>query len=108
MVRRGDNQGVEVLLFLVKHLAGILIDPGARKGLEDWRGELVVEVAQSHDLFVLAAIQVILAHSADAHGGDGQFVARRLIIRAAQDMTGNNQGRQAGGNRRTPGKPLFR
>ena len=108
VIRRGDDQGIEVLLLLVEHLPEILVQPGVRIELEHRRGELVVEVAQRHDLFALAAVQVVPAHAADAHAGNCELVAGRPIAGAAQDVPGDDERRQAGGDRRAPGQRVFR
>ncbi len=107
MVRRRDNQGVEVLLLLVEHLPEVAVDPGGWVGLEDRSGEVEIEVAQSDDSFVLASVQVVLPHPADAHRGDGELVAGGLIARPSQHVARNHQRRQAGGDSGAPGQRAF-
>ena len=64
----------------------------------------MVEIAKRDDLFVLAAGQIILAHAADAHAGDPEFVAGRLVAGASQHMARDHQRRHArGDNKGAPG-----
>ncbi|MGD0772030.1 MAG: hypothetical protein ABSC05_04335 [Candidatus Solibacter sp.] len=102
-----DDEGVEVFHLFVEHLPEIFVEPRLRILLEYRRGKLVIEIAQGDDGFILAAGEVILAHSADADTSDGRLVAGSLIARASQHGTRNDQRRHARCQRSAPGYRLF-
>jgi hypothetical protein len=104
VIRRGDDQSVEVLPLLIEHLPEVLVNFGLGIEIEDRRGVLGVEVAECDDVFAPAAGHVILAHAANAHGGEPELVAGHLVANTSQDMARHHQQRQASGNCCAPGQ----
>ena len=92
VVRDGDDQRVKVPGFLIEHLPVIVVAAGGRVGVEHLGGVIVVQVAQGDDLLLLAPFQVIAAHAADAHCGDGQGIAGSLVAGAPSTCRGTNSG----------------
>ena len=107
VIRRGDDQSIEVLLLLVEHLPEVFVDSGSGIEFERRRGELVVEVAKGDDLLVLAAGHIVLAHAADAHAGDPKLVAGSPVARSSEHVARNHERRQACGDRSAPGQRAF-
>ena len=102
VVRRGHDQRVEVLFFLVEHLPEVSVEPGPGIELERRRGEFVVEIAKRDDLLVLAAGHIVLAHAADAHAGNPEFLAWILVSGSSRHNPRDHERRQAAGNRAAP------
>jgi len=92
MVRRGDDESVEVVSLLIEHLAEVVVAFCIRIAFKDFGREVVVEVAQGDDVFGPAVSEVALAHSADTHSGDPELVTWGLMAGAAEDKTGHDDG----------------
>ena len=115
VIRRGDDDGVNVLLF-VEHFAVIAIFYGPRIKRGDLGRALAgIHIAQGHDVLVHRAfLDVIPAHAADADGGDVELAAGWRLAARAEDITGDD-GKGGGGGRgaleKTPpagfGRPWF-
>jgi len=95
-------QRIEIARLFVEHLAVVVVAAGGGVSVERFGRVIVVEVAQGNDLLLLAPFQVIAAHAADSHRGDGQRVAGSLVAAASQHMTRKNQRSQAGGHHGSP------
>jgi hypothetical protein len=52
-------------------------------------------------------VNVVPAHAGHAHGGDSQFVAGSLKPYASQNMSRNDERRQADGDSSAPGQVAF-
>jgi hypothetical protein len=50
MIRRGNYNGINVLLFLIEHPAEISIPPRAAERFKRMGGILVIDIAQGHDV----------------------------------------------------------
>jgi len=97
VIGRGDGDRVDVLAFLVEHLAIVLVPLGLRKGVEAVGGVLLVDVAEGVDVLDRAhAAYVVGTHSANADARDAELVARRNMS-SAEDMRGHDG---EGGRRR--------
>ncbi len=94
MIRRADDQRVEVLGFFVEHLAKVPVARSLWISFEDLLGVIAVDVAQCDNVLVLAARDISLAHAAYAHGGDPKLLAGRQVSCAAQDMSRDNYKRR--------------
>ena len=97
MVRRGDRNGVDILIF--KHLADIRVALGARVVLEALGDDLGVDVAEGDDadpFNLLEVFDVIQTAAAEADDGDAEVAigARGLGIGlGAESGHGGSQGR---------------
>ena len=86
VIGRGDDHRVDILL-LVEHTAKIFVD-GRLGILVDRVGgvALGIDVAQGHDILVIAVADVIAAHASYADAGNVQLLAGGRRIAACQDM----------------------
>src|SRR5262249_52980025 len=71
---------------------------------KDWSREAVVHVAQRDDTLSRASLNITTPHTAHAHTGDAQGIARRLVAGAAQDVAWDHQRRHARCRSRSPGE----
>src|SRR5207249_2904351 len=83
VIRRADHDGLDAL-FLVEHLAEILVLFRAGILLESLRGVIEVHVAQGDDVFTVELFEVPAALATDAYSSDVEFAVGRGFARPAQ------------------------
>ena len=86
VVGRGDDHRVDVLAFLVEHLAEVAEARRVGEALEGRGGAAVVHVAQRHDVLRRGGgAEIRSALAAGADGGEIQFLVRRFVAHCLQE-----------------------
>ena len=89
VIRCGDDNCVDVLL-LVEHLAIVGVDFRLGIGFKGWSGVVVINVAQSHNIFIFALAKVGRSHPPDSNPGDIQLFAGRRLAGTGDYMPRND------------------
>lgn len=109
VVGRGDDDGVDVLLFFQHHA---VVHVGFRRRVtgEGRRGVVGIDVTECDDVFAGAGFEVggALALGADADGGEVEFIARSLgAEKVAAEKLKAERGRGGGGEETAAGGETF-
>jgi hypothetical protein len=94
MIRRRDDDGVDVLVLGVQHPTEISILSGARVALERIGGSSLVDVAQSDDVLAADRIEIAGPSAANADAGYVELFARRNMTTSAKNVARGNRKRR--------------
>jgi hypothetical protein len=83
VIRRGDNDGIDVFIFFVQHPPKIRESSRLRILPERPGRSPVIHIAESHDIFAAHSIEIALSSAADADPGNVELFTRRYTARPA-------------------------
>src|SRR5512133_1703576 len=73
MVRCGNDNGIDVLLLLIEQLPPIRVEPGVRMIPARTVAPALVSIAERHDLFFPAMLEIAPALPAHAYAGNAEL-----------------------------------
>ena len=90
----GDDHRIDVLAFLVEHLAEVFVLRRFLVFLEFACGLLLIDIAERNDVLGGAAVDIAGRLAARADRGDIQLLVRRFVAQALQRADGAESGRR--------------
>ena len=91
MVRRGHDEGIDIIGLFVKHFPEVVITCGFRPSIKSPRSQSMVKITKGDNMFVPAPLQISMPH-AQSHGSNPEGIARCLVTGASKNRTWDNQG----------------